>query len=89
MTKPEQLEEEEELQLDRAGGRPALERLLPAARWARLYSRTAAAADLVAGLTLGLTLVPQSIAYAALANMPVHYGLYSALVGQSSHTHIT
>ncbi|CAG9584968.1 unnamed protein product [Danaus chrysippus] len=80
MTRTEHLEEEE-LQVEgRRGGR-GLEQLVPAARWARRYSRTAAVADLVAGLTLGLTLVPQSIAYAALADMPVHYGLYSALVG--------
>ncbi|XP_047529810.1 sodium-independent sulfate anion transporter-like isoform X1 [Vanessa atalanta] len=58
-----------------------LQRRLPALRWARAYDRTSAAADAVAGVTLGLTLVPQSIAYASLANLPVQYGLYSAFVG--------
>ncbi|XP_046959658.1 sodium-independent sulfate anion transporter-like [Vanessa cardui] len=58
-----------------------LRRRLPALRWARAYDRTSAAADAVAGVTLGLTLVPQSIAYASLANLPVQYGLYSAFVG--------
>ncbi|KAJ2939839.1 hypothetical protein O0L34_g18034 [Tuta absoluta] len=54
---------------------------LPVLRWAPRYDREAAAADLVAGVTLGLTLVPQSIAYAALANLPVQYGLYSSFIG--------
>ncbi|XP_049869419.1 sodium-independent sulfate anion transporter-like [Pectinophora gossypiella] len=61
--------------------RAAARRRLPVLRWAPQYSRTAALADLVAGVTLGLTLVPQSIAYAALANLPVQYGLYSSFVG--------
>ncbi|XP_072931671.1 sodium-independent sulfate anion transporter-like, partial [Epargyreus clarus] len=63
------------------GGAARLRRLLPAARWLPRYGRAAAAADLVAGVTLGLTLVPQSIAYASLANLPVQYGLYSAFAG--------
>ncbi|KAI8438158.1 hypothetical protein MSG28_010780, partial [Choristoneura fumiferana] len=52
------------------GWRRALERRVPLLAWAPRYSRLAAAADLVAGVTLGLTLVPQSIAYAALAGLP-------------------
>lgn len=55
---------------------------LPILEWAPKYDRMTAAADLVAGITLGLTLVPQSIAYASLANLPVQYGLYSSFVGQ-------
>lgn len=55
---------------------------VPVLAWARQYSALAALGDAVAGLTLGLTLVPQSIAYAALADLPVHYGLYTAFVGQ-------
>ncbi|MBI2243618.1 MAG: SulP family inorganic anion transporter [Nocardioides sp.] len=35
-------------------------------------------ADLVAGLTVAMVLIPQSIAYAALAGMPPVSGLYSA-----------
>lgn len=62
--------------------RRRLERRLPALAWARRYSRQMAVADAVAGVTLGLTLVPQAIAYAALAGLPVHYGLYSSFMGQ-------
>jgi SulP family sulfate permease len=35
-------------------------------------------ADLVAGVTVGLVLVPQAMAYAALAEMPPETGLYAA-----------
>ncbi|CAG4990763.1 unnamed protein product [Colias eurytheme] len=56
-------------------------RRLPILEWAPKYDRTNAIADLIAGITLGLTLVPQSIAYASLANLPVQYGLYSAFMG--------
>lgn len=66
----------------RGGGwRAALSQRLPVMRWARVYDRSTAVADLVAGITLGLMLVPQSIAYASLANLPVQYGLYSAFIG--------
>ncbi|CAH0723069.1 unnamed protein product, partial [Brenthis ino] len=65
----------------RGAWRRRLRARLPVLRWAPRYSRAAAAADAVAGVTLGLTLVPQSIAYASLANLPVQYGLYSAFVG--------
>ncbi|CRK92432.1 CLUMA_CG005999, isoform B, partial [Clunio marinus] len=42
---------------------------------------TKATGDLISGVTLGLTLVPQSLAYANLANLPAEYGLYSAFMG--------
>ncbi|KAL0841641.1 hypothetical protein ABMA28_015293 [Loxostege sticticalis] len=58
-----------------------LRRRVPVLAWAPQYSRMAGVADVVAGVTLGLTLVPQSIAYAALADLPVQYGLYSSFVG--------
>ena len=37
-------------------------------------------ADLVAGITVALILVPQSMAYAQLAGLPVVYGLYASFV---------
>lgn len=36
--------------------------------------------DIIAGITVALVLIPQSMAYAALAGMPPHYGLYAAFV---------
>ncbi|CAD0254260.1 unnamed protein product [Spodoptera exigua] len=66
----------------KAGGwRRLARRRVPLLRWLPSYDRVSALADLVAGITLGLTLVPQSIAYASLANLPVQYGLYSSFVG--------
>ncbi|KAL4707552.1 hypothetical protein ACJJTC_000304 [Scirpophaga incertulas] len=63
-----------------------LKQRLPILRWVRNYGREAAAADVVAGLTLGLTLVPQSIAYAALADLPVQHGLYTSFMGTILYT---
>ena len=37
--------------------------------------------DLIAGLTVGLTVIPQGIAYAIVAGLPPQYGLYSAFMG--------
>jgi SulP family sulfate permease len=65
--------------------------LLP--RWVRSYDRGDLPDDVSAGLTVGILLVPQAMAYASLANMPPITGLYAALaalliyafVGTSSH----
>ncbi|KAH8388559.1 hypothetical protein KR093_009633, partial [Drosophila rubida] len=51
------------------------------ATWIVNYDRPQAFADLIAGITLGLTIIPQSIAYAALAGLSSEYGLYSAFIG--------
>ena len=37
-------------------------------------------ADFLAGLTVALVLVPQSMAYAQLAGLPAYYGLYAAFL---------
>jgi len=54
---------------------------LQPARLFRLYDRRHLQADFVAGLTVGLILVPQGIAAALLAELPATMGLYSAIVG--------
>lgn len=36
--------------------------------------------DLIAGMTVALILIPQSMAYAQLAGLPAYYGLYASLV---------
>lgn len=36
--------------------------------------------DAIAGITVGLTSIPQSIAYAVVAGLPPQYGLYSAFI---------
>ncbi len=37
-------------------------------------------ADLLAGITVSLVAIPQSLAYAQLAGVPAYYGLYAALI---------
>lgn len=42
-------------------------RVFPIVQWSRLYDVNTAVGDLIAGITIALTLIPQSIAYASLA----------------------
>lgn len=42
---------------------------VPMFSWLPRYNRLQAASDLIAGITVGLTIIPQSIAYAALAEL--------------------
>jgi len=58
---------------------PLLLRFLPFLRWFP-YSGATLRADLIAGLTVALVLVPQSMAYAQLAGMPAYYGLYAGFL---------
>ena len=44
------------------------------------YSAATLRADFIAGLTVALVLVPQSMAYAQLAGLPPYYGLYAAFL---------
>lgn len=55
---------------------------IPALDWLPHYSRTELAGDLPAGLTVGVMLIPQGMAYAMIAGLPVVYGLYAALIPQ-------
>ena len=54
-------------------------RLLPFLRWFPMDSASVRA-DIVAGITVALVLIPQSMAYAQLAGMPAYYGLYAAFL---------
>ncbi|CAG9824846.1 unnamed protein product [Phaedon cochleariae] len=58
-----------------------LQKSVPLFAWSRDYNIDKAVSDLVAGITVGLTLIPQSIAYASLAGLAPQYGLYSSLCG--------
>jgi SulP family sulfate permease len=57
-----------------------LSKFVPAFDWVRHYRRADLPGDLIAGLVLGVMAVPQSMAYALLANLPPQVGLYSAIV---------
>ena len=50
-------------------------------QWLPEYNLNFAISDLIAGLTVGLTVIPQGIAYAVVAGLPPQYGLYSAFMG--------
>lgn len=56
-------------------------RLFPFTSWIGRYNLTWFVGDLVAGVTVGAVVVPQSMAYAQLATLPVEYGLYSSFIG--------
>lgn len=57
-----------------------LARVVPLIGWLRHYDRNILRHDLVAGLTVAVMLVPQSMAYATLAGMPAVTGLYASIV---------
>ena len=57
----------------------AVARALPILGWLSRYERRWFLGDLVAGLTLWGILVPEAIAYAAMAGAPVQAGLYTLL----------
>ena len=59
-----------------------LAELIPFFSWIRSYKKSFLAGDISAGLTVGIMLIPQGMAYASIAELPVEYGLYAALVPQ-------
>jgi sulfate permease, SulP family len=67
---------------DRTRGRPTarLQRYLPLRGWLHRSDAGSRRADLLAGLTVAAMLVPQGMAYAALAGMPPVTGLYASTV---------
>ncbi len=56
-----------------------LARFIPFLRWFPLRAETVRS-DLIAGITVALVLIPQSMAYAQLAGLPAFYGLYAAFL---------
>jgi len=56
-----------------------IETAFPFVRWFPITQQTLRA-DFVAGITVALVLIPQSMAYAQLAGLPVVYGLYASFV---------
>ena len=54
----------------------------PILKWGPRLSKKGIKNDFIAGITVGIMLVPQGMAYAMLAGLPPVFGLYAALVPQ-------
>ncbi|XP_006145734.1 sodium-independent sulfate anion transporter isoform X1 [Tupaia chinensis] len=59
----------------------AVQRRLPILAWLPHYSVQWLKMPLTPGLSVGLTVIPQALAYAEVAGLPPQYGLYSAFMG--------
>ncbi len=57
-----------------------LKKYMPIASWLPKYNRQMLTGDLSAGLTVGVMLIPQGMAYSMLAGLPPIYGLYASTV---------
>jgi sulfate permease, SulP family len=55
-------------------------RLMPFLRWWPMVNRDTLRADMMAGLTGAIIVLPQGVAFATIAGMPPEYGLYAAMV---------
>ncbi|GFY43458.1 sodium-independent sulfate anion transporter [Trichonephila inaurata madagascariensis] len=63
-----------------------LKRRVPIIEWLPKYSIEDLKGDLIAGMTVALTVIPQGLALASLANLPPQYGLYTAFMGCFMYT---
>jgi sulfate permease, SulP family len=57
-----------------------LSRYLPVLDWGLHYRREDLAGDVIAGVIAAIMLIPQSMAYALLAGLPVQVGLYASIL---------
>jgi SulP family sulfate permease len=55
-------------------------RLLPFLTWFRMINAETLRADLVAGFTGAVIVLPQGVAFATIAGLPPEYGLYTAMI---------
>ncbi len=56
------------------------EQFLPFFLWLPLVNRSTLKADLIAGITGAVVVLPQGVAFAMIAGLPPQYGLYTAMV---------
>ncbi len=63
-----------------AGTRPRWRRLFPFLRWWNFIGWDTLQADLLAGLTGAVIVLPQGVAFAMIAGLPPEYGLYTAII---------
>ena len=55
-------------------------KFFPFLQWKSMVNRRTIRADLIAGLTGAVIVLPQGVAFAIIAGLPPEYGLYSAMV---------
>ncbi len=55
--------------------------VFPSIQWIKSYRLKDARFDAFSGITLAAYAIPVSMAYASLAGLPVHYGIYGYLIG--------
>ncbi len=63
----------------RASSQSVARRFLPFLTWPRI-TLAVARDDFLAGISVALVAIPQALAYAQLAGVPPHYGLYAAFI---------
>lgn len=63
------------------GGLKYLKSLFPCIDWIPRYNWRWLLGDAIAGLTVGLVVVPQAMAYALLADLTPEFGLYTSFTG--------
>ena len=59
-----------------------MKKIFPILQWLPQYKRAWLSGDIAAGITVGIMLVPQGMAYAMIAGLPPVFGLYAALIPQ-------
>jgi len=60
-----------------------IKKFLPVVNWLPHYKKKYLSGDIAAGLTVGIMLIPQGMAYAMIAGLPPVFGLYAALIPQT------
>ncbi|XP_014248843.1 sodium-independent sulfate anion transporter [Cimex lectularius] len=58
---------------------------IPLLQWLSTYKREYVIPDIIAGLTVGIMMIPQSIAYTTLVGIRPQYGLYTSIAGGISY----
>src|SRR5690606_18326041 len=64
----------------------SLQRALPCLLWLKAYRRRTLGSDLVAAVIVTTMLIPQSLAYALLAGLPLETGLYASILPLMAYT---
>lgn len=59
-----------------------IQKVLPITSWLPSYKKEYLNGDVFAGITVGIMLIPQGMAYALIAGLPPVYGLYASIVPQ-------